>query len=84
MLGTIHGIAQSVSSASRTVGPVLGGWLYGVGLQKGMVGGVWWGLAGMAGVGWVASGWVFEGDGHEIYLEGEKQEGDEDAEGPRL
>ncbi|MCJ1393962.1 hypothetical protein MMC18_006839 [Xylographa bjoerkii] len=75
VLGTIHGIAQSVSSASRTVGPVLGGWLYGVGLQKGVVGGVWWGLAGMAMVGWVASGWVFEGDGHEIWLEGEKEEG---------
>ena len=26
VLGTIHGIAQSLSSASRTVGPVLGGW----------------------------------------------------------
>ncbi|MCJ1400310.1 hypothetical protein MMC11_003515 [Xylographa trunciseda] len=77
VLGTIHGIGQSVSSASRTVGPVLGGWLYGVGLQKGVVGGVWWGLAGMAMVGWVASGWVYEGDGHEIWLAGEKEEGHE-------
>ena len=51
VLGTLHGIAQSVSSASRTVGPVLGGWGYGKGLQAGVVGAVWWALAVAAGVG---------------------------------
>ncbi|KAI9879498.1 MAG: hypothetical protein M1830_008374 [Pleopsidium flavum] len=71
VLGTIHGIGQSVSSASRTVGPVLGGWLYGLGLSHGVVGGVWWGLGAVAVCGWVASGWVYEGSGHEIFLEGE-------------
>ena len=73
VLGTIHGIAQSVSSASRTVGPVLGGWVYGLGLSHGVVGGVWWGLAAIAVCGWVASGWVYEGSGHEIVLEGEEE-----------
>ena len=74
VLGTIHGIAQSVSSASRTVGPVLGGWSYGKGLEVGGVGVVFWALAVVAGVGWVVSGLVREGDGHEIWLEGEKEE----------
>lgn len=74
VLGTVHGIAQSVSSASRTVGPVLGGWGYGKGLQVGVVGAVWWALALVAGVGWLLSGLVREGDGHEIWLEGEKEE----------
>ena len=71
VLGTIHGIAQSVSSASRTIGPVLGGWGYGKGLQIGVVGMVWWCLAIVAGLGWCASGLVREGDGHEILLDGE-------------
>lgn len=80
MLGTIHGIALSVSSASRTVGPVLGGWGFGEGVRVGVVGAVWWALAVVAGVGWVVSGLVREGDGHEIWLEGEKEEeeGDDD------
>lgn len=74
VLGTIHGIAQSVSSASRTVGPVVGGWGYGKGLQIGVVGMVWWSLAVVACVGWCVSSLVKEGDGHEILLEGEGEE----------
>lgn len=72
VLGTIHGVAQSVSSFARTVGPVMGGWVYGRGLQAGVVGGAWWGLAGSAVVGAVVAGGVREGDGHEILLEGEE------------
>ncbi|KAK5166967.1 uncharacterized protein LTR77_007696 [Saxophila tyrrhenica] len=74
VLGTLHGIAQSVSSATRTVGPVLFGWLYGVGLEKGVVGTAWWGMAGVAVLGAVAGRFVREGDGHEIWLEGEREE----------
>ena len=74
VLGTIHGIAQSVSSASRTIGPVLGGWGFGKGLEEGVVGAVWWGLSGVAGIGWVVSSLVREGSGHEILLEGEDEE----------
>lgn len=70
----MHGIGQTVNSAGRTVGPVLGGWLYGLGLSKGVVGGVWWGLACVAAGGWVVSGFLYEGSGHEIWLEGEKEE----------
>lgn len=74
VLGTVHGIAQSVSSASRTVAPVVAGWAYGTGLRKGVVGLAWWGMACVAIVGAVAGQWVREGDGHEIWLEGEERE----------
>lgn len=57
----------------------LGGWLYGVGLEKGCVGGVFWALAGMAIACCVASTFVREGDGHEIRLEGD-DEAEEEAE----
>ena len=74
MLGTIHGVAQSVASFARTLGPVVGGWGYGRGLRVGVVGCAWWGLAGSAAVGALAGGLVREGDGHEILLEGEERE----------
>ncbi|KAK5145086.1 hypothetical protein LTR04_001402, partial [Oleoguttula sp. CCFEE 6159] len=74
VLSTIHGIGQSVSSGTRTIGPILGGWLYGLGLSHGVVGAAWWGLAGVAICGAVAARWVREGNGHEILLEGEENE----------
>lgn len=75
VLGTIHGIAQSASSLTRTVGPVLAAWLYGAGLEMGIVGLAFWCMAGVAVFGAVAALWVWEGDGHEIWLEGEREEG---------
>lgn len=78
-LARMHGIAQTVASAVRTVSPILGGWLYGVGLSHGIVGAVWWGLALVALCGCVASNWIREGDGHEIWLEGDADENDVEA-----
>ncbi|KAK0702630.1 major facilitator superfamily domain-containing protein [Apiosordaria backusii] len=74
VLGTVHGIGQSVSSLSRTVGPFLGGFLYGQGLAKGVVGAVFWCLSTVAIGGIVASLFVHEGDGHEIWLEGDEDD----------
>lgn len=75
VLGTVHGMAQSVSSFARTVGPMGGAWLYGEGLRRGMVGAVWWGLLAVAAIaGAVECWWVREGDGHEIWLEGDVDE----------
>lgn len=71
LLGTMHGVAQSVSSASRTLGPVLSGYGFGAGLGVGVVGAVWWALAGVAAGGWMASALVREGNGHEIVVEGD-------------
>jgi hypothetical protein len=73
VLGTMHGIGQSLSSAGRTIGPSLGGTFYGMGLRHGVVGAVWWGLSGLAVVNCIASNWVREGDGHEIKLEGDDE-----------
>ena len=59
VLGTIHGVAQSVSSGARTIGPVAGGWLLGLGLKGNCVGGVWWGMAGLVGINWALL-WVIK------------------------
>lgn len=74
VLGTVHGMAQTVSSAARTIGPYLGGIVYGVGLERGVVGAVWWALSCVAVCTLVASFWVREGNGHEIWLEGDEEE----------
>jgi hypothetical protein len=80
VLGTLHGLAQSFSSLTRTIGPMLCGYLYGLGLNKGVVGAVWWGLSSVAICGCCASLLVREGDGHEIWLEGDEVEGEVEKE----
>lgn len=74
VLGTVHGIGQSVSSFARSLGPILGGFLYGLGLANGIVGAVFWGLSGVAACNIIVSWFVREGDGHEIWLEGDGEE----------
>lgn len=74
VLGTVHGLGQSVSSAARTIGPVIGGTVYGFGLNRGYVGLVWWALSGMAVCAFLASLLVKEGDGHEVWLDGDEEE----------
>lgn len=71
VLGTMHGVGQSVSSLTRTFGPVVFGWLFGKGLDIGIVVLGWWCLACVAIVGSIVAQFVREGDGHEILLEGE-------------
>ncbi len=79
VLGTVHGIGQSVSSFAGTVGPVLAGFLYGKGLAAGVVGAVFWGLSAVAVGTVVGSLFVREGDGHEIWLEGDEEDEELDA-----
>lgn len=74
VLGTIHGIGQSVSSAFRTVGPIFSGSWYGYGLEIGMVGFAWWLIALVSVFGCVAAIFVYEGSGHEILLPGEEED----------
>ncbi|KAK7545907.1 MFS transporter [Phyllosticta citricarpa] len=74
VLGTIHGIGQSVSSGTRTLGPMIGGWVFGLGLRIGVVGLAWWMLACIALAGAFLATLVREGSGHEILLPGEKEE----------
>ncbi|KAJ5090779.1 hypothetical protein N7532_009463 [Penicillium argentinense] len=65
ILGTVHGVAQSISSGARTLGPLLGGWGLGLGLANNMVGGVWWALAAESLIGWFALWTIYEGKGIE-------------------
>ncbi|KAK5987279.1 Major facilitator superfamily multidrug transporter mfsB [Cladobotryum mycophilum] len=74
VLGTVHGLGQSVSSAARTIGPMVGGLVYGFGLSHGFVGLVWWILSGVAVCACLTSLMVREGDGHEIWLEGDEED----------
>ncbi len=74
VLGTLHGVAQSASSLFRTVGPMLGGYLYGLGLKYGIIGAIWWGLSNIAICCVLMSFLLREGDGHEIWLEGDERE----------
>lgn len=69
VLGTIHGIGQSVSAGFRTVGPIVGGYWYGVGLDWGMVAFSWWAVGAVAVGGWISSLMLYEGSGKEIELE---------------
>lgn len=73
VLGTVHGVAQSISSLSRMLGPILGGWGLGFGLQNNIVGFVFWAMAVEAMIGWGLTWKMREGNG----VEGSK--GDVDA-----
>lgn len=42
VLGTIHGGGNMVASLARAVGPALGGYMFAIGLENGVVGLVWW------------------------------------------
>lgn len=74
VLGLVHGLGQSVSAGFRTVGPIVGGWWYGTSLEKGMVGASWWAVAFVSALGCAAAMLIYEGSGHEIFLEGEEDE----------
>lgn len=73
VLGTIHGLGQSVSAGFRTVGPIVGGWWYGMGLDWGMSAFSWWAVAGASVLGSVASLSLYEGSGKEIELDDEEE-----------
>ncbi|PYH79388.1 hypothetical protein BO82DRAFT_288882 [Aspergillus uvarum CBS 121591] len=77
VLGTIHGVAQSISSGARTLGPMIGGWGLGLGLEHNFVGGIWWTLALEALIGWFALFMIYEGKGIERKKVLEEEEEDE-------
>ncbi|KAF2718285.1 MFS general substrate transporter [Polychaeton citri CBS 116435] len=74
VLATIHGLGQACSATFRTLGPMLAGYWYGIWLERGVVGMAWWITGTLAATGCVASFWVRNGSGHEIFLPGEEQE----------
>jgi hypothetical protein len=67
-LATIHGIGQTTSAAFRTIGPVVAGYLYGIGNSLRAVGFVWWTMCVMAMIAWLVSLFIREGSGYEILM----------------
>merc|ERR1711939_694162 len=74
VLGTIHGVGQACSATFRTIGPILAGYWYGMWTERGIVGMAWWIVGSVAALGCIASFWVRNGSGHEIFLPGEEEE----------
>lgn len=74
VLATIHGIGQATSATFRTVGPMLASYWFGVWTERGIIGMAWWITGSVAAIGCVASFWVRNGSGHEIFLPGEEPE----------
>ncbi|RDW81320.1 putative MFS multidrug transporter [Aspergillus mulundensis] len=82
ILGTVNGLATSISSGARTLGPLLGGWGLGLGFMYKFVGGVWWALAIEALLGWLLLGTIYEGRGidrtKDLIVEREEAEEEEE------
>lgn len=60
-LGTIHGLGAAVSSAFKTLGPIVAGKWYSNGLQRNAIGEAWWLLASSAAIGCVPVFWIRDG-----------------------
>jgi len=41
-LSTVHGAGNMLSSLARAIGPAVGGWVFAYGMDKGVIGAVWW------------------------------------------
>lgn len=78
VLGSLHGVASSVSSGAFSIGPIISSWLFGRGLGMGFVALAWWVLAVESLGVQVTSRLIYEGDGHEIKMEGEEDILDDD------
>lgn len=62
-LGTLNGIATSVSAIGRAAGPAMAGAMFTVGVKRGYVIAPWWFLAAVGAVGAVPVFWLVEGEG---------------------
>lgn len=73
VLATIHGIGQATSATFRTLGPMLSGYWFGMWTHRGIIGMAWWIVGSISAIGCVASFWVRNDSGHEIFLPGEEE-----------
>ena len=63
VLGTLNGVAVSISALGRATGPAIIGWAFTVGIETGYGILAWWILAGFAVVAAVPVWWLVEGEG---------------------
>jgi len=63
VLGTLNGVATSVSALGRAAGPAIVGWTFSVGVDKGYMILPWWTLAIFAVLGAITPWWLVEMDG---------------------
>jgi hypothetical protein len=63
VLGTLNGVATSVSAIGRGIGPAVVGWAFSLGVKAGYMIVPWWILALMAILGAIPIFWIIETDG---------------------
>ncbi|KAK2768392.1 hypothetical protein FQN54_000247 [Arachnomyces sp. PD_36] len=78
VLGTLNGIATSVSAIGRGIGPAVVGWAFSRGVEAGYMIVPWWVLAILAVAGAVPIFWIVETDG--FHGNSAKEEGDGEGE----
>ncbi|KAL9601815.1 MAG: hypothetical protein Q9219_002305 [cf. Caloplaca sp. 3 TL-2023] len=83
ILGTVNGVATSVSAIGRATGPAIGGAMFEIGVMNGWAILPWWVLAGFAILGAMPVWWLVEMEGFGGREEGGEDEEDE-IEGPRI
>lgn len=63
VLGTLNGIATSVSALGRAAGPALGGTIFTLGVKQGYVIAPWWTFSALAAIAAIPVFWLEEGEG---------------------
>lgn len=76
ILGTLNGVATSISAIGRAAGPAIAGWTFSVGVSKGYVILPWWTLAAFAILGAIAPWMLVEMEG---FGGGDDSDSDEEA-----
>lgn len=78
VLGTLNGVATSVSALGRAAGPAIVGWTFSIGVDKGYVILPWWTLAAFAVLGAITPWWLVEMEGFGGGDDSEDETGDSD------
>ncbi|KAL8833194.1 MAG: hypothetical protein Q9170_004416 [Blastenia crenularia] len=81
ILGTLNGVATSVSALGRAAGPAIGGAMFEIGAVKGWAILPWWVLAGFAILGAISVWWLVEMEG---FAGSEDSHDDGEPEGPEI
>ena len=78
ILGTLNGVATSISALGRAAGPAIVGWTFSIGLKKGYIILPWWTLAAFAILGAITPWWLIEMEGFGGGSDGSDDEDEED------